>query len=85
MNFDFNDPEIRDMVQDNHVPEEVWRHAGNRINDYLQLVEVRCAKCQALWPCPTIVALRIWKKNRHEEQERELEEIYRKGLAGKGK
>lgn len=51
--FDFNDRLIREMVDRNHAPTEVWDMGG-------RLVSCHCAECGNPWPCPTRQALREW-------------------------
>lgn len=48
---DVTDPEIRQMVEFNHEPRELWTLGGD-------LLGVICRTCGHRWPCPTIVALR---------------------------
>ena len=49
--FDWGDPAIRDMVEHNHQPTEVWTAGG-------ELAAVFCRECGHAWPCPTVETLR---------------------------
>lgn len=49
--LDLTDPEVREMAEHNHEPQEMWTMAG-------QLMSVSCRACGHAWPCPTKVALR---------------------------
>jgi hypothetical protein len=48
---DLSDPDVRDMVARNHMPEESWNNAGG-------FNGVTCTECHQDWPCPTIQELR---------------------------
>lgn len=60
--YDFDDEDIRVMVETNHQPEEKWVYRSSHIPDSLRLSSIRCEKCHSPWPCPTIEELRSWKQ-----------------------
>lgn len=49
--LNLKDPDVREMADRNHTPEEVWMSDG-------RLMSVHCGQCWGNWPCPTRVALR---------------------------
>lgn len=63
--YDFTDPLVRRMVEENHTPYEgvVTSMEGTTLNPVL------CEKCQAQWPCPQITALREWEVARYGDRE----------------
>lgn len=52
--IDLRDPQVREMVQRNHLPEEHW--SGELGGS--QLVSVNCQTCYQDWPCVTVRELR---------------------------
>lgn len=58
--YDFDDPHIRDMVMFDHAPEELWIHnVGGSFLDRIQ-----CEKCHGSWPCTPALDLKQWLKNK---------------------
>jgi hypothetical protein len=58
--YDFNDPQVRELVLNNHVPtEQVITSSGGTV-----LHPVICEKCHAPWPCPAISACRDYQAAR---------------------
>lgn len=58
--FDFNDPAIREMVGINHKPRESWDALG-------RLVSMECEQCGNSWPCRSTLGLRAWRKKMRED------------------
>lgn len=55
-NYDFNDPAVRQMVEQNHCPaEEVIR------NNRQATVYLLCEQDRESWPCSIITAYREWQ------------------------
>lgn len=52
-NYDFNDPKIRELVDQNHCPTEEYISTAN----YREVALV-CGKDKQPWPCPIIVERR---------------------------
>ena len=52
--LDLSDPDVREMAERHHYPEELWSNTG-------QLHAVRCATCFQDWPCATRLALRRYR------------------------
>lgn len=57
MSYDFSEPLIRDLVERNHVPEEVITRVDA---DGVAVGSVVCEACGEDWPCTTLTALRTW-------------------------
>jgi len=49
--LDLTDPEVREMADRNHTPDEMWSTQG-------VLISVHCDTCGQPWPCETRKALR---------------------------
>lgn len=52
--YNWEDPQIREMVERNHVPGEVWYHSAGGS----QLTGIFCEECNQDWPCSTVLALK---------------------------
>lgn len=50
---DLSDPDVREMAERDHTPEERWTIMGGRPVS----LEVRCDMCHQPWRCPTRRAL----------------------------
>ena len=66
--YDFEDPKIRDMVN-RHWPQEVFDPAtidvaGNGTAGNLR--GIMCDTCRVSWPCRAIRGLRAWQKENGE-------------------
>lgn len=54
--YDYDDPAIRQMVEDRHAPEEMF---VKRL-DGTTLVQIICEADSESWPCVAVVGLRSW-------------------------
>lgn len=54
-----DDPMVRGMARENHLPTERWTSAGSMDTggDGI-LIYLRCQECYQAWPCATQVELR---------------------------
>lgn len=53
--FNLEDEDIRDMIENNHIPQDLWATDS-------KFIGVFCNRCHYNWPCPTITSLRAWKE-----------------------
>lgn len=56
-NYDFSDPAIRDLVDQNHCPDEQYTESSG-----FKEVALLCKKDRQPWPCPIIVARRAYEE-----------------------
>lgn len=56
-NYDFSDPAIRNLVDENHCPTEEYTQVSGFRN-----VELVCEKDKQAWPCPIIQARRAYEE-----------------------
>lgn len=56
-NYDFSDPAIRDLVDQNHCPDEQYTESSG-----FKEVALLCKKDRQPWPCPIIQARRAYEE-----------------------
>jgi hypothetical protein len=57
MSYDFDDPQVRQLIITTHFPVEIVDPASTRTPPALTIV---CGRCENPWPCPTTVDYRAW-------------------------
>lgn len=72
--YDFDDPEIKNMVAEDHHPKETFTV---NVAGFAQSNGIRCDRCSQEWPCPPIVQLRKFQERKAEEEKKRFGEMVR--------